>query len=86
MTYVEMTVRRDDGTSKTTDVFIYYCNLCLSLVRSPFYTIPQIQDSSGILRSVVLTVSNLADFDLGDLGLLEALTLGKLLSCLLTYD
>ena len=29
-----------------TDVFIYDCNLCLSLVRSPFYTIPQIQDSS----------------------------------------
>ena len=40
-----------------------------------FYTIPQIQDSSGILRSVVSTDVDLAEFDLGDLGLLEALTL-----------
>ena len=30
--------------------------------------------------------SDLADFDLGDLWLLEALTLGKLLSRPLTYD
>ena len=30
--------------------------------------------------------SDLADFDLGDLRLLEALTLGKLLSRPLTYD
>mgnify|MGYP006960674437 CR=1 FL=1 len=35
----------------------------------------------GILRSVVSTDVDLADFDLGDLGLLEALTLGKLLPC-----
>ena len=72
--------------SESTDMFIYDCNLCLSSVRSRFYTTSQILDSS--VRSIAndRTCPNLADSDLGDLGLLEALVLGKLLSRPLTYD
>ena len=40
----------------------------------------------GFFGDVNWTRPNLADFDLGDLWLLEALTLGKLLSRPLTYD
>ena len=40
----------------------------------------------GFFDDVNWTRPNLADFDLGDLRLLEALTLGKLLSRPLTYD
>ena len=40
----------------------------------------------GFFDDVDWTRRDLADSDLGDLGLLEALTLGKLLSRPLTYD
>ena len=40
----------------------------------------------GLSDDVDWIRSDLADFDLGDLRLLEALTLGKLLSRPLTYD
>jgi len=40
----------------------------------------------GFSDDVDWTRRDLADFDLGDLWLLEALTLGKLLSRPLTYD
>ena len=72
--------------SESTDMFIYDCNLCLSSVRSPFYTTPQILDSPESFGTVDRRCADLADFDLGDLGLLEALVLGKLLSRPLTYD
>ena len=40
----------------------------------------------GFSDDIDWTRRDLADFDLGDLWLLEALTLGKLLSRPLTYD
>ena len=79
-------MRRNDECVEMTNEFIYGYNLCLSLVRSPFYTIPQILDSPESRDTVIRRCADLADFDLGDLGLLEALTLGKLLSHPRTYD
>ena len=43
-------IRRFYGYVEFTDVFIYDCNLCLSSVRSRFYTTSQILDSS--VRSI----------------------------------